>query len=925
MRLTIIVMIVISATIILATSVFAETWGYAVRFDDDVIPTQSISAGEEVGVTVSPEGETHSFLFVPDESGSYIYRCDDGDYSWIYTAIGRIREVNPATGEVNEIYVPLFSTIEDANTFTIRFNAVKGRQYYIDTTTEGEDSEEDVSYTIAVVPDEYATVSYTPKYRMELEYEVDGDMYEDGFYYPVADYIIYEDLQGEFVFTRTDGTKEIYKYDENEGEFMWNGESLWEDESRSENWAYLYPQDEPWGLGKHDITVSVQGKSFTLPVWVVKEKSGRVEYDPGAGNNNDPGSQTNPRVSTPSISLSAKSLTLAYGSSKKLTASSTDIIKWKSSNKKVATVSNNGTIKAKKPGTAIITAYSSVNPKLKKTCKVTVKYQIKYNLKGGKNSSKNPKWHNGKKTLKLKNATRTGYKFKGWYKSKKLTKSITKKDKNVTLYAKWQAKKYKVSFSANGGKFTSLKKTRKVTYGKKYGNLPKVKRKGWKFEGWWTAKSGGKKVTKSTKMTTAKNQKLYAHWSKTFPVALYLNGGYDGTNVCNFKVTTGKKYSGLRTPIRAGYTFEGWWTAKSGGKKVTKNTVVKAGDARKLYARWKAKKNVIRMNSVANVSWEKTSTAFDIIKTGAISASKDGKTWYYVFSKKSGEVLIPVSYFSKQEKWSVPSSINKTLTSQLNNGKGKTIDFLIKKTELGQPPKNSNGTFEQVTVYDTTIKQMYQAMKVTKEDFYLHTKYFSDVSFRYTNKVKKLTKNSSKKVYQVPSTPVDYVMALQRTSRTIPVSVNYKVEMKNPGYYKGDCYFDYYNMHGVGVADDDVNVAKYVKVTEVFMKLLDPSLSGKFEYTYKTLFDLFGLKDSIVKAMESDSKQHLRSGLNVELTRDNDMDDDIDEYCYGYEFISPIKLKNEEDEVQFTVATHCESNAYNRLAGTNTTVTVTIK
>lgn len=932
-RLTIVAVIVLAATIVMANSAFAADWGYIERFDDNVVPTQNIIAGEAQEVTVTPAGETHSFLFVPNESGPFIYRCDDGDYSSLYTAVGRIREVDPSSGEINEIYVPDFVTIKDSNTFTIRFNAVAGRQYYIDTTTEGDDSEENVSYSIAVVPDKYVSVSYTPKYRCELQYEEDGYFYDDQFYYRADDFIYYGELQGTFVFTRTDGTKETYEYDEYEEEFLWNGNYL----NLDENWAYNYSQEEPWGLGQHEVIVSVEGKPFTLPVWVVKEKGNQVEYDPGSGNNNDSGNKTQPRKTSqtskpnPSISLTPTSLTLAYGSSKKLTASSTHVLKWKSSNKKVATVSNNGTVKAKKLGTAIITAYSSVDSKLKKTCKVTVKYKIKYNLKGGKNASKNPRWHVGKKTIKLKKASRKGYIFKGWYSSKKFTKKslvkiVTKKDKNIALYAKWEAKKYKVSFNANGGKFQSLKKTKVIKFGNKYGTLPKVKKKGWKFEGWWTAKSGGKKVTQSTKMTTAKNQKLFAHWSKTFPVALYLNGGYDGSNVCKFNATTGKKYSALPTPIRAGYTFSGWWTAKSGGKQVTKNTVVKVGDANKLYARWTAKKNVIRANDIASIPWAQTSSAFDIIKSGAISASKDGNTWYYVFSKNSREVIIPVSYFSKKENWSVPSSINNTLTNQLNNGKQKTIDFLVKKTSIGQSPKNSNGAFEQVTVYDTTIKKLYQAMMVTREDFYLHTKYSSEVSFTYSDKIKKLvTNDSSKTVYKAPATPVEYVQALKRTGRNIPITVSYKVEMKNPEYYHGDCYFAYYNMNGVGVVDDGVNVAKYVKITESLIKLIEPSISGKLEFTYKTLFDLFGLQDSIVKALGSDSKQHLRSGMNVELTRDYDNDDDIDVYCYGYEFNSPIKLKNADDEVQFTVATHCASNAYNRLSGTNTKIAVTIK
>ena len=47
-------------------------------------------------------------------------------------------------------------------------------------------------------------------------------------------------------------------------------------------------------------------------------------------------------------------------------------VKWSTSNKKIATVTQKGVVTAKKQGTAKITAQSKVNKKLKKTCKVKV-------------------------------------------------------------------------------------------------------------------------------------------------------------------------------------------------------------------------------------------------------------------------------------------------------------------------------------------------------------------------------------------------------------------------------------------------------------------------------------------------------------------------------------------------------------------------
>lgn len=73
------------------------------------------------------------------------------------------------------------------------------------------------------------------------------------------------------------------------------------------------------------------------------------------------------------------------------------------------------------------------------------KYTITYNLNKGKNNKNNPTSYNiTTKTIKLKNPTRKGYTFKGWYSDKKCTKKVMQikngSTGNVTLYAKWKKK-----------------------------------------------------------------------------------------------------------------------------------------------------------------------------------------------------------------------------------------------------------------------------------------------------------------------------------------------------------------------------------------------------------------------------------------------------------------------------------------------------
>ena len=90
--------------------------------------------------------------------------------------------------------------------------------------------------------------------------------------------------------------------------------------------------------------------------------------------------------------------------------------------------------------------------------------------------------------------------------------------------ASWSAATFTVVFNPNGGSVSTSSKT--VTYGSAYGTLPTPTRTGFVFLGWYTAASGGTKVTAATTVSTAANHALYAHWqADTFSGVYDVNGG----------------------------------------------------------------------------------------------------------------------------------------------------------------------------------------------------------------------------------------------------------------------------------------------------------------------------------------------------------------------------------------------------------------
>ena len=70
--------------------------------------------------------------------------------------------------------------------------------------------------------------------------------------------------------------------------------------------------------------------------------------------------------------------------------------------------------------------------------------------------------------------------------------------------------KITITFNSNGGTPENKKKAHKKN--KIIGTLPTVTKERYIFKGWYTKKSGGKKITTSTKLSS--NTTLYAHWSK---------------------------------------------------------------------------------------------------------------------------------------------------------------------------------------------------------------------------------------------------------------------------------------------------------------------------------------------------------------------------------------------------------------------------
>src|SRR5699024_10137544 len=123
--------------------------------------------------------------------------------------------------------------------------------------------------------------------------------------------------------------------------------------------------------------------------------------------------------------------------------------------------------------------------------------------------------------------------------------------------------------------------------------LPTTTRSGHYFNGWFTAASGGSKISTTTKVTGTR--RYYAQWLVNRTVTFHRNGE-NATNMATKIVHNGHQIGTLATVSRTGHSFHGWWTtsAASGGTQLATTTVITSNIT--YYARWTANNYTVTFN-----------------------------------------------------------------------------------------------------------------------------------------------------------------------------------------------------------------------------------------------------------------------------------------------------------------------------------------
>ena len=201
---------------------------------------------------------------------------------------------------------------------------------------------------------------------------------------------------------------------------------------------------------------------------------------------------------------------------------------------------------------------------------------------------------------------RDGYTFTGWFTktsggTQYTPNTLYKSRTGMTVYARWSANTYAVTYSYNGGKQDKNNPNpTKYSVETRTTLMPAI-RSGYRFTGWYLDKNLTKKLTLlSIAEIKAKGGKvgkltLYAGWdANSYRITFDANGGSGISANQSITVKTGQKVGTLPQVRRTGYTFGGWFTKPTAGTKITATTAWKAENGTRLYAHWTKSRYTIK-------------------------------------------------------------------------------------------------------------------------------------------------------------------------------------------------------------------------------------------------------------------------------------------------------------------------------------------
>ncbi len=353
-------------------------------------------------------------------------------------------------------------------------------------------------------------------------------------------------------------------------------------------------------------------------------------------------------------------------------------------------------------------------------------YTVTFNGNGG--SSGTTQTIPAGTSLSLPSSSRSGYTFNGWYTAASggtfvgLPPTSYTPTSSITLYAQWTAITYTVTWDPAGGSVSPTSNT--GVYGATV-TAPTPTRTGYTFVYWRNPASGGDPIFLSagSSYTITGSITWTAIWSiNTYTVSYSEQGG---NTVSDATVNYGSSTT-LPSISRSGYTFNGWYTASSGGTfvglagtsygPVTSNVT--------LYAQWTVITYTVNWNANGGtVSPTSHSGAYGTVVT-VPTPTRSGYTFLYWASSPSGDFVTGptaggsytiIGNTTWYARWAVPLPVISSIVAR-NGGTGGAykMQYTITSTNAASytitvyygattPPTNAFSNTVSSTVIQTNL------------------------------------------------------------------------------------------------------------------------------------------------------------------------------------------------------------------------------
>lgn len=195
-------------------------------------------------------------------------------------------------------------------------------------------------------------------------------------------------------------------------------------------------------------------------------------------------------------------------------------------------------------------------------------------------------------SVTLRTPTRSGYTFGGWYKESSCTNKVGNAGASytptasITLYAKWTANTFTITYKPNGASGSDLTQTKTYGVAATLKAASAFSRSGYTFKRWNTSyNDSGTGYNAGASYTTNAALTVYAIWNRT--VTYNANGG-SGAPSAQTDIATNAISIPSTAPTYTGYAFDSWNTAANGsGTSYQKNGSYPASNPSvTLYAQW---------------------------------------------------------------------------------------------------------------------------------------------------------------------------------------------------------------------------------------------------------------------------------------------------------------------------------------------------